>query len=678
LERHHPSLRRPDSPTQTVGAPPVTDFAPVRHREPLLSLDNAFTRQDMAAWVDRTERNLGPQTYLCEAKIDGLAVNLTYIDGRFTQGATRGDGRVGEDVTPNLHTIASIPLHLNTPHPPRIVEVRGEVYIPVAAFETLNSQMADAGRPLFANPRNAAAGSLRQKNPEVTASRPLTVRIHGVGYLEWDDGVPHPEWASQSEAYATLGEWGLPAPGDAARVTGLDEVWDVIVHRGEHRHDGEFEIDGTVVKVDDFAAHRTLGATSRAPRWAIAFKYPPEEVTTRLLGIGVQVGRTGRVTPFGEMEPVRVAGSTVRFATLHNAGEVVRKGVLIGDTVVVRKAGDVIPEIVAPVAGARTGGEREFTMPTRCPSCGALLAPEKVGDADLRCPNAQHCRAQIVERIAHLASRGALDIEALGFETAVALADPERGRPAEATEPPADPVLGGEAGLFALNVEDLRDVAVWRESKDGPSQRRPFFWTKGSGAKPSEPTATTRLLIDQLAVARTRPLWRILVALSIRHVGPTAARSLAAAFGSLPAIRDADPAALAEVDGVGAVIAESVTGWFEVPWHREICDRWAAAGVDLAPGGDAGGAAREPATLAGLTVVVTGTLAGFTRDEAKDAIVAHGGRAAGSVSKRTSYVVAGEGAGSKADKARDLGLPILDEAGFLRLLADGPAGLTAP
>ncbi|MDR1426849.1 MAG: NAD-dependent DNA ligase LigA, partial [Bifidobacteriaceae bacterium] len=473
LERQHPDLLNPESPTQTVGAPPVTDFAPVRHRVPMLSLDNAFTEADLAAWAARVTRELGPQPFLCEAKIDGLAVNLTYIEGRLERAATRGDGRTGEDVTPNIHTIGSVPLRLRGDPVPRVLEVRGEIYIAVADFVRLNAQMADAGRPLFANPRNAAAGSLRQKNPGVTASRPLSLLVHGIGALEWDDAGPHPTWTAQSEAYRTLGLWGLPTPADAAVVSGLEEAWAAIVQRGAHRHDGAFEIDGMVVKVDNFAAQRAIGASSRAPRWAIAFKYPPEEVTTTLLDIRVQVGRTGRVTPYGVMAPVRVAGSTVQFATLHNAGEVARKGVLIGDTVVLRKAGDVIPEIVAPVPERRTGSERAFEMPGRCPSCGAELAPEKEGDADLRCPNAQFCRAQIVERIAHLGSRGALDVEALGDKTAVALADPDRWRPPAAAGPPARPVLTGEAGLFSLTAEDLRDVVVWGTSgeSDGTAGR---------------------------------------------------------------------------------------------------------------------------------------------------------------------------------------------------------------
>ncbi|MDR0432510.1 MAG: NAD-dependent DNA ligase LigA [Bifidobacteriaceae bacterium] len=671
LEARYPVLVTPDSPTQTVGAPPVTDFTPVRHREPLLSLDNAFNLGDLTAWAGRIEREVGSQMLGCEAKIDGLAVNLTYVDGHLVRGATRGDGRVGEDVTPNIHTIPTIPLRLATPSPPKVLEVRGEVYIAVADFERLNREMAAAERPLFANPRNAAAGSLRQKNPETTAQRPLSLLIHGIGALEWDDAVPHPEWSTQTESYASLREWGLPVPEDRILAADIEQVWDAIVERGKHRHDGAFEIDGMVIKVDDFAVQRTLGATSRAPRWAIAFKYPPEEVTTKLIDIRVQVGRTGRVTPFAVMDPVRVAGSTVRFATLHNRGEVERKGVLIGDTVIVRKAGDVIPEVVAPVVDLRQGDEREFTMPTHCPSCGAALAPAKQGDADLRCPNAEFCRAQIVERIVHLGSRGCLDIEALGYETAVALADPDAGRPEGAESEAAAPVLTNEADIFWLSAEALRDVEVWRADRDGRMERRLYFWSKPAKAKPSRPTQNTLLLIDQLAAARSRPLWRVLVALSIRHVGPTAARALGAAFGSLEAIRKATQAQLATVDGVGPVIAASIVDWFEVPWHRAICERWEAAGV-AASQGDAPAVKR---TLAGLTVVVTGTLSGFSRDGAKEAIIERGGKAASSVSKRTDYVVVGSGAGSKADKARELGRPILDEAGFEKLLAGGPDAL---
>jgi DNA ligase (NAD+) len=668
LEARHPHLRTPDSPSQTVGAPPVTEFAPVRHRLPLLSLDNAFSRADLEAWAERWTREIGPRPLLCEPKIDGLAVNLTYLDGRLERAATRGDGRVGEDVTANIRTIPQVPLRLASGPWPRVLEVRGEVFIAVADFERLNEQMVAAGRPPFANPRNAAAGSLRQKSPEVTAARPLSLTIHGIGALEVDDDGPQPEWTTQSQAYRHLADWGLPTPGEAAVVGDIAEAWNVIVQRGERRHDGPVAIDGLVVKIDDLAAQRSLGANSRAPRWAIAFKYPPEEVTTRLEDIRVQVGRTGRVTPYGVMAKVKVAGSVVEFATLHNADEIRRKGLLIGDTVVLRKAGDVIPEIVAPIVGARDGSERAFEMPGTCPSCGTPLAPEKVGEKDLRCPNAQFCRGQITERIAHLGSRGALDIEALGAETALALADPERRRPADADIPPTVPVLTGEAELFALTAEALRSVAVW--PKDG-GEPRLFFWTKGGTGKPSEPTKNTLALLEQLQVARHRPLWRILVALSIRHVGPSAARALARAMGSLDAIRSAEAAELAAIPGVGVVIAEAVKAWFEVPWHQEICEAWASAGVDFAPP-----APERPAqTLASLRVVVTGSLSGYSRDGAKEAIAARGGTPSGSVSKNTDFVVVGPGAGAKEAKARELGLPILDEEAFERLLEGGPAAV---
>ncbi|MDR1294661.1 MAG: NAD-dependent DNA ligase LigA [Bifidobacteriaceae bacterium] len=714
LERRFPALRTPDSPTQTVGAPPVTDFAPVRHRVPLLSLDNAFTFEDMAAWWKRVAEAVGSGHLLCEAKIDGLAVDLTYIDGHLERGATRGDGHVGEDVTPNIHTIRTVPLRLVGENVPRVLEIRGEVYIATADFTRLNDEMAGAGLRRFANPRNAAAGSLRQKHPEVTASRPLSMLVHGIGALEWGDGAPHPAWATQSEAYRQLRQWGLPTANDTVMADGLAEAWAAIVHRGKHRHDGDFDIDGMVVKVDDLAVQRSLEATSRAPRWAIAFKYPPEEVTTTLLDIRVAVGRTGRVTPYGVMAKAEVAGSWVQHATLHNAAEVVRKGVLIGDTVWLRKAGDVIPEIVAPVVDARTGQERAFEMPTVCPSCGTPLAPEKVGDADVRCPNAQFCRAQIVERIAHLASRGALDIEALGYETAVALVDPDARRPRDSTEKPATGVLAGEADLFTLTVDDLREVMVWRqkrgkpapageagtaEAADGPTSfdgerdqeewdasaaiadgpqpgggwtRYPFFWTKATAGAPARPGKRAEVLVEQLAAARHRPLWRILVALSIRHVGPTAARSLAAAFGSVSAIREADEASLTRADGVDTVIARSLTQWFEVPWHVALIEAWEAAGVDLSPAADE----RPPQTLAGRTVVVTGSLTGFTRDQAKEAIMERGGKPAGSVSKRTDFAVVGSSAGVKGTKARELGVPILDEEGFVRLLESGSPSVT--
>lgn len=677
LEDAHPELRTPESPTQRVGAPQrITDFAPVEHLEQMLSLDDVFTIDDLTAWMERASAEAPEKTrYLCELKIDGLAIDLVYRRGRLVSGATRGDGRVGEDVTGNVRTISAIPQRLTGDDVPDLLEVRGEVFFPVADFGDLNAHLVEVGKPPFANPRNAAAGSLRQKDPRVTADRPLSMICHGLGRVE---GY---EFPSQGNAYDKLAEWGLHVSPYYKLVSTRAQVLKFVHYWGEHRDEAAHQIDGIVVKMDDMAVQRALGATSRAPRWAVAFKYPPEEVNTRLLDIQVNVGRTGRVTPFGVMEPVTVAGSTVEMATLHNASEVKRKGVLIGDTVVLRKAGDVIPEILGPVVGLRDGSEREFVMPTTCPSCGTPLAYEKEGDKDLRCPNSRDCPSQQRERVFALASRGALDIEALGWEASIALTDPEYGRPAakdyEGDLPaPQTPVLSSEAGLFELTDEDLRDVRVWRRRKvkgePGPWQRELYFWTKPTANRASGPTANTRKMFDELEKARTQPLWRVLVAFSIRHVGPTAARALAARFGSVDAIRNASMEDLAETDGVGKVIAEAVLDWFTVDWHREVVERWAKAGVRMAD--DTENA--PEATLEGLTVVVTGSLEGFTRDQAKEAILARGGKAAGSVSKKTDYVVVGANAGSKETRARDLGRPILDEAGFRYLLDKGPQGVT--
>ena len=677
VEDDHPELRTPDSPTQRVGAPQrITDFAPVKHLERLLSLDNVFTRDELSEWMNRVATAVGKiPNFLCELKIDGLAVDLVYRDGQLVSGATRGDGRIGEDVTANVRTIAAIPRKLTGDDVPRLLEVRGEVFFPVADFTDLNAALIEAGKNPFANPRNAAAGSLRQKDSRVTASRPLSMIVHGIGVLEGHD------FPSQGHAYDKLAQWGLPVSPYFKIVEHVDEVHEFVTRWGESRDEASHQIDGVVVKVDDVSLQRKLGATSRAPRWAIAYKYPPEEVNTELLDIRVNVGRTGRVTPYGVMRPVTVAGSTVEMATLHNAFEVKRKGVLIGDTVVLRKAGDVIPEILGPVVELRNGTEREFLMPDHCPSCGAELAYEKNGDKDLRCPNAQGCPSQLHERVFGLASRGALDIEALGWEAAIALTDPENQRPGDdevAEELPKrqTAVLSSEAGLFDLQLDDLAEVKVWRRRKvnggPGPWQLEPYFFTKAAAKKPSSPTASTKKMFDELAKAKSQPLWRVLVALSIRHVGPTAARALATHFGSVEAIREASVEELAGVDGVGEIIAESVKRWFEVDWHQEIISRWAAAGVRMADDRDEA----PEQTLEGLTVVVTGSLEGFSRDEAKEAIVSRGGKAAGSVSRKTDYVVVGENAGSKETKARDLGRPILDEAGFRYLLENGPQGIT--
>ena len=654
LEDDHPSLRTPDSPTQQVGGAIFsTDFTAVDHLERMLSLDNAFSTDEMLEWNARVTRDAGGADlhYLCELKIDGLAVNLLYEKGRLTRALTRGDGRTGEDVTLNVRTVRGIPTELEpTPtHPlPDLVEVRGEVYFPIEAFGELNAQLVEAGKPPYANPRNTAAGSLRQKDPRVTASRELRMLVHGLGKREGFD------LTRQSEAYAALEAWGLPVSSHFRVVDSIDEVNAFIAHTGEHRHDVEHEIDGVVVKIDEISVQRRLGSTSRAPRWAIAFKYPPEEVNTKLLDIQVNVGRTGRVTPFGVMQPVVVAGSTVERATLHNATEVVRKGVLIGDTVVLRKAGDVIPEILGPVVDLRDGTEREFVMPTTCPACGTALAPEKEGDKDIRCPNSRSCPAQLRERLSSLAGRGAFDIEALGYEGAVALLDSR--------------VLDDESTLFGLTAADIATVPLYTRA-----------------AKKTDPddavvdgrvlSANGQKLVDNLGQAKQKPLWRVLVALSIRHVGPTAARALAQHLGSMQRIREASVDELAGVEGVGSVIAESVRDWFDKPgneWHVDIVERWAADGVRMVDERDE----TVEQTLAGLTVVVTGSLEGFSRDETKEAILARGGKASGSVSKKTDYVVVGENAGTKEDKARELGLTILDEAGFRRLLETGSAGDT--
>lgn len=637
LEEAHPELRTPDSPTQLVGgAGFTTDFAPAEHLERMLSLDNVFAPEELAAWAERIRAEIGDDPhYLCELKIDGVALSLVYRDGRLVRAATRGDGRVGEDVTLNARTIADIPHRLSgtARYPvPKVLEVRGEVFFRIADFEELNAGLVAEGKPPFANPRNSAAGSLRQKNPAVTARRKLRMICHGFGRVE--GFAPD----SLHEAYLAFKEWGLPVSEHTTVVQGLPAVEERIAYWGEHRHEVDHEIDGVVVKVDKVALQRRLGATSRAPRWAVAYKYPPEEAQTRLLDIRVNVGRTGRVTPFAYMEPVKVAGSTVSLATLHNAAEVKRKGVLIGDTVMIRKAGDVIPEVLGPVVELRDGTEREFVMPTECPECGTPLAPEKEGDADIRCPNSRSCPAQLRERVFHVASRGALDIEGLGYEAATALL--EAG------------VIADEGDLFDLTEDDLL--------------RTEFFTTKNGAL-----SANGKRLLANIAKARNQPLWRVLVALSIRHVGPTAARALATEFGSLDAIIAASEQELAAVDGVGPTIAAAVKEWFTVDWHRTIVDKWRAAGVRMADERDTS----IERTLEGVTVVVTGSLTGFSRDEAKEAIVARGGKASGSVSKKTDFVVAGDSPGSKYDKAVELGVPILDEDGFRRLLAEGPAGV---
>jgi DNA ligase (NAD+) len=626
LEDKNPELREADSPTQHVGGGFSTQFEQRDHIEKMMSLDNVFDLDELSTWFDRVEKDISAPHYLCEVKVDGLAINLTYEKGALTRGLTRGNGVTGEDVTLNVKTIRNLPHQLVGDSLPALIEIRGEVFFPIAAFNELNESLEEAGKQVFANPRNGAAGSLRQKDPRVTASRPLSVVVHGVGAKE---GI---SFESQSGAYEVLKKLGLPT-SDRFKVCGTrKEVEKFIQYYADHRHDVEHEIDGVVIKVDSLSQQQQLGFTSRAPKWAIAYKYPPEEVTTKLLDIKVSVGRTGRVTPFAFMEPVKVAGSTVTNATLHNAEEIVRKGVLIGDIVVIRKAGDVIPEVLGPVLEKRTGNETAFVMPTQCPECGSQLRAMSDGDVDIRCPNTQSCPAQLRERIYYIGSRAALDIDILGYEAAVALLDAK--------------IIKDESDLFDLTASKL----VTSE-----------FFTKKDGT----PAANVEKLLAALEEAKTRPLWRTLVALSIRHVGPTAAQGLSTALGSIDAISHATAEQLADVDGVGQIIADSIVEWFAVDWHRVIIEKWSAAGVRMV---------NEPTellpqTLAGLTFVVTGGLESFTRDGISETITAHGGKAASSVSKKTDYVLVGTDPGSKLAKAQELGVPIIDEAKFKELLA---------
>jgi DNA ligase (NAD+) len=635
IEAQHPSLVTPDSPTQRVGGTFSTDFTAHDHLERMLSLDNVFDLDGLHAWAERVEKSVGGAFhYLCELKIDGLAINLLYENGKLTRALTRGDGRTGEDVTLNVRTMRGIPEQLTGTDEfpvPALVEVRGEVFFVVTEFAELNAALVEAGKPPFANPRNAAAGSLRQKDPRVTASRPLRLICHGVGKRDGFEPV------RQSQAYEALRAWGLPVSSHTKILDTMSQVDEHIAYWGEHRHDAEHEIDGIVIKVDEVTEQRRLGTTSRAPRWAIAFKYAPEEAITTLLDIQVNVGRTGRVTPFAVMEPVKVAGSTVAMATLHNADEVVRKGVQIGDLVVIRKAGDVIPEVLGPVAAARDDGRvlREFVMPKFCPECNTMLRREKENDVDIRCPNARSCPAQLRERLFHLAGRGGFDIEGLGYEAAAALL--------------ASGVLQDEGDVFGLSAERLIDVELFR-------------------TKAGELSANGHKLLANLDVGKDRPLWRALVALSIRHVGPTAAQALARGFGSLEAIEEASEEELADVDGVGPTIAAAVLEWFEVDWHRDVVRKWREAGVRLVDDRTGG----TPRTLEGMSIVVTGSLTGFSRDEAKEAIAERGGKAASSVSKKTAFVVVGEAPGTKAEKAEKMKVPVLDEDGFRVLLDSGP------
>ena len=778
LEAQFPSLDSPQSPTHRVGGTFSNDFASVRHPSRMMSLDDVFSLEELREWYDSVVKSLDwpdskPLPMTCEVKIDGLALNLIYRNGVLEQGLTRGDGVTGEDITLNVRTIPTIPQNLAGPEEdiPEFVEIRGEVFMRWDDFHALNARNEDAGRAPFANPRNAAAGSLRQKDPRITATRRLSFYAHGIGSLRWGTGHEHDGHDvvnDQSEAYELYKKWGVPVSPHNREITSFNEILDMIDYYGEHRGDIEHALDGIVVKVDDLGLQRSLGATSRAPRWAIAYKYPPEEVNTELLDITVQVGRTGRVTPVAVLKPVYVAGSTVSRTTLHNPSEVERKGVLIGDTVVVRKAGDVIPELVGPVLERRKGREdqlRRFVMPTHCPSCGAELAPAKEGDKDIRCPNVESCPAQLTERIINLASRKAFDIEHLGDQSAIALTNPEEDRPdsidtyapniAEIVVKPGEepepyepvpglrlpaiqtPVLSSEAGLFSLTSADLKDVRVWREAPiieihetTGPNGKTkkvrkrvggsglwhqvPAFWaaptparkrketdsdentdypqyiipadavvireeTKKSRSGTSSvqpvyirPAENTRKMLDEMDKARHADLWRVLVALSIRRLGPPTARTIANAFGTLDAIEHASVDELSQIDGIGPEIAESVVKWFTAArepgnWRGNVLDAWKAAGVGVSQASTS----NLPQTLAGKTVVVTGSLAEFSRDSAKEAIVLRGGKAAGSVSKKTDWVVVGENAGSKATKAEELGIPMLNEDQFKQLLETG-------
>ena len=628
LENKNPELRDPHSPTLDVGGGFATHFEQFDHREKMMSLDNAFGDDELEAWFDRVAKESPKNSWLCEVKVDGLAINLLYENGKLIRALTRGNGATGEDVTLNVKTINGVPHDLKGDFP-SIVEVRGEVFFPLKKFNELNESLEESGKNVFANPRNAAAGSLRQKDPRVTASRPLAMVVHGIGAVE---GF---ECETQSEAYKAMQSWGLPTSKRFKVAKNRADVKEFIQYYLEHRHDVEHEIDGVVIKVNERAQQKALGATSRAPKWAIAYKYPPEEVTTKLLDIKVSVGRTGRVTPFGFMEPVRVAGSTVTNATLHNIEEVQRKGVLIGDVVVLRKAGDVIPEILGPVLEKRTGKEHAFQMPKDCPECGTTLRAISEGDVDIRCPNSRSCPAQLRERIYYIGSRAALDIDVLGYEATNALLN--------------DHLIVDESDLFSLTEKDLLKSEFFRK-KDG---------SLGANAEK---------LIQALEGAKSRPLWRVIVALSIRHVGPTAAQALANNFGSVASISKATLEELSSVDGVGNVIAESIHEWFSEDWHRSIISKWASAGVVM----EGVVASSKPQTLAGLTLVVTGSLVNFTRDGVTEAITERGGKAASSVSKKTDYVVVGDSPGSKAAKAEELGVPILDEAAFIALLENGP------
>ena len=649
LEAKYPQLITGDSPTQSVGGEASQTFQPSVHLEKMMSLDNVFSMEELDTWLDKA----GGGPFLCELKIDGLAINLRYEKGKLVSAATRGDGTVGEDVTRNVMTIKGIPHQLSGKAIPEVVEIRGEVFYALEDFAKLNKSLIDQGKAPFANPRNSASGSLRQKDSSVTASRPLQMIVHGVGALK-DDSVK-----AQSDLYQQLKTWGLPTSSRYKVYKTAKEVKGYIQDFEAKRHTLEHEIDGVVIKVDEFSKQQSLGFTSRAPRWAIAYKYPPEQVNTKLLDIKVSIGRTGRATPYAVLDPIRVAGSEVEFATLHNQEVVAAKGVLIGDTVVLRKAGDVIPEILGPVVALRDGSEKKFAMPKKCPECQSLLAPAQEGDVDLRCPNAKSCPAQLRERIAYIGSRSALDIEALGFVTAVALTQPVE---------PKDPPVKSEADLFTLTLEKLlpirsrvvdADTGAAKLDPNGKEKVVEYF-RKADGSA----AAVATKLLEELERAKSQPAWRVLVSLSIRHVGPVAARSLMNTFGSIEKIFDASEEKLAEVDGVGQVVAKTIKEWIAVDWHKEIVAAWKKAGVNFTQDTSVGGSG----VFSGMSIVVTGTLESLTRDQAEEAIIAAGGKAASSVSKNTAFVLAGASAGSKLAKAESLGVEVISEAEFLKRL----------
>ena len=649
LEAKYPQLITGDSPTQSVGGEASQTFQPSVHLEKMMSLDNVFSMEELDTWLDKA----GGGPFLCELKIDGLAINLRYEKGKLVSAATRGDGTVGEDVTRNVMTIKGIPHQLSGKAFPEVVEIRGEVFYALEDFAKLNKSLIDQGKAPFANPRNSASGSLRQKDSSVTASRPLQMIVHGVGALK-DDSVK-----AQSDLYQQLKTWGLPTSSRYKVYKTAKEVKGYIQDFEAKRHTLEHEIDGVVIKVDEFSKQQGLGFTSRAPRWAIAYKYPPEQVNTKLLDIKVSIGRTGRATPYAVLDPIRVAGSEVEFATLHNQEVVAAKGILIGDTVVLRKAGDVIPEILGPVVALRDGSEKKFAMPKKCPECQSLLAPAQDGDVDLRCPNAKSCPAQLRERIAYIGSRSALDIEALGFVTAVALTQPVE---------PKDPPVKSEADLFTLTLEKLLPIRSRVVDADtGAAKLDPYgkekvveYFRKADGSA----AAVATKLLEELEKAKSQPAWRVLVSLSIRHVGPVAARSLMNTFGSIEKIFSASEEQLAEVDGVGQVVAKTIKEWIAVDWHKEIVAAWKKAGVNFTQDTSVGGSG----VFSGMSIVVTGTLESLTRDQAEEAIIAAGGKASSSVSKNTAFVLAGASAGSKLAKAESLGVEVISEAEFLKRL----------